>query len=145
MQPFLKWAGGKRWLLSKADELLPDMNNINRYLEPFLGGGSMFFHVEPNTAILSDTNEDLINVYVIMRDNWSDLYTILKGYDKYHSQNFYYQIRSSKPRLLLKRAARFVYLNRTCWNGLYRVNKNGEFNVPIGSKINVLLEEDNFE
>lgn len=145
MEPFLKWAGGKRWLLSKANDLIPDIDNINTYIEPFLGGGSMFFHIEPNMAIVSDINEDLINAYRVMRDNWNDLYSILKVYNKNHSQDFYYKIRSSKPRLPLQKAARFIYLNRTCWNGLYRVNKKGEFNVPIGTKTNVLLEEDNFE
>ena len=145
MEPFLKWAGGKRWIISKADELLPDLQNINRYLEPFLGGGSIFFHIEPQKAILSDLNEDLINAYIVIRENWFDLYAILKKYNKKHSENFYYQIRSSKPRTSLNRAARFVYLNRTCWNGLYRVNKKGVFNVPIGTKTTVILEEDNFE
>ena len=145
MEPFLKWAGGKRWLISKADELLPNMNNMNKYLEPFLGGGSIFFHLEPEKAILSDINEDLINAYVVIRANWYDLFTILKKYNKKHSESFYYQIRSSKPKTALNKAARFIYLNRTCWNGLYRVNKKGEFNVPIGTKTNVILAEDNFE
>ena len=108
MEPFLKWAGGKRWIISKAGELLPDLQNINRYLEPFLGGGSIFFHIEPDKAILSDLNEDLINTYIIIRENWYDLYAILKKYNKKHSENFYYQIRSSKPRTSLNRAARFI-------------------------------------
>lgn len=145
MEPFLKWAGGKRWLLSKGNQLLPDMQKINKYLEPFLGGGSIFFHIKPEQAILSDINEDLINAYIVIRENWYDLYAILKKYNKNHSNNFYYQIRSSNPRTALNRAARFIYLNRTCWNGLYRVNKKGEFNVPIGTKTNVILEADNFE
>jgi DNA adenine methylase len=145
MDTFLKWAGGKRWLLTKSEELLPDMKKTSRYLEPFLGGGSMFFHLEPKTALLSDLNEDLINAYIIMRDNWHDLFEILKRYHKQHSQDFYYRIRSSKPRTSVNKAARFVYLNRTCWNGLYRVNKKGEFNVPIGTKTSVILNNDNFK
>jgi DNA adenine methylase len=145
MEPFLKWAGGKRWLITQANELLPDRHNINRYLEPFLGGGSIFFHIEPKKAILSDINDDLINAYIIIRENWSELYDILTKYNKLHTQDFYYKMRSTKPRIALKRAARFIYLNRTCWNGLYRVNKKGEFNVPIGTKTNVILGEDKFD
>jgi DNA adenine methylase len=145
METFLKWAGGKRWLLTKSDELLPDMTKIKRYIEPFLGGGSMFFHIEPKVALLSDINADLINAYSVVRDNWSDLYDILRKYNNQHSRDFYYKIRSSKPRTPISKAARFIYLNRTCWNGLYRVNKKGEFNVPIGSKSSVVSEDDNFE
>jgi DNA adenine methylase len=145
MDPFLKWAGGKRWLLSRGDELLPNLQNINNYLEPFLGGGSIFFHIKPEQAFLSDINDDLINAYIVIRDSWYDLYEILKKYNKKHTADFYYKIRGSNPRTNLNRAARFIYLNRTCWNGLYRVNKKGEFNVPIGTKTNVILEEDNFE
>ncbi|HEV8285202.1 MAG TPA: Dam family site-specific DNA-(adenine-N6)-methyltransferase [Chitinophagaceae bacterium] len=145
MESFLKWAGGKRWLISKADRLLPDLNKVNRYFEPFLGGGSMFFHLQPQTAYLSDVNADLINSYLVIRDNCYELYKILRKYHKLHSEDFYYQIRSSNPRTPLQRAARFIYLNRTCWNGLYRVNKKGKFNVPIGSKKNVILDDDKFE
>lgn len=145
MDTFLKWAGGKRWLLSRTDELLPDMRITKRYLEPFLGGGSMFFHLEPQTALLSDINEDLINTYDVLRDRWYDLFEILKKYHKAHCKDFYYRIRSSKPKTPINRAARFIYLNRTCWNGLYRVNQKGEFNVPIGTKKTVIFETDNFE
>lgn len=145
MESFLKWAGGKRWLISKADNLIPDINNINRYFEPFLGGGSIFFHLQPPISYLSDINSDLINSYIVIRDSWEELYKILKKYNKLHSNSFYYEMRSSKPRSAIQKAARFIYLNRTCWNGLYRVNKKGQFNVPIGTKTNVILEEDNFE
>jgi DNA adenine methylase len=93
METFLKWAGGKRWLLTKSDELLPDMTKIKRYIEPFLGGGSMFFHIEPKVALLSDINADLINAYSVVRDNWSDLYDILRKYNNQHSRDFYYKIR----------------------------------------------------
>jgi DNA adenine methylase len=145
MDTFLKWAGGKRWLINKSGELLPDMKLTNRYIEPFLGGGSMYFHLEPNVALLSDINEDLINAYAILRDNWYDLFQMLKKYQKQHSHDFYYRIRSSKPRSPICKAARLIYLNRTCWNGLYRVNKKGEFNVPIGTKTTVILSNDDFE
>lgn len=145
LKPFLKWAGGKRWLIPKSKELLLPLDKMNRYIEPFLGGGSMFFHLQPSDAYLSDVNADLINTYQIIRDRWEDLYEILRKYHKKHSESFYYERRASEPRTPLLRAARFIYLNRTCWNGLYRVNKQGKFNVPIGTKTNVILEEDNFE
>lgn len=145
MEPFLKWAGGKRWLISNSTITFPEMLEADRYLEPFLGGGAVFFHLKPSNGYLSDINDELINSYINVRDNWADLIDILLKYDKCHSQEFYYQIRASKPRTYLKRAARFIYLNRTCWNGLYRVNKKGEFNVPIGTKTRVVLESDNFQ
>ncbi|MEO8173198.1 MAG: Dam family site-specific DNA-(adenine-N6)-methyltransferase [Sediminibacterium sp.] len=143
MEPFLKWAGGKRWLISMADQFLPEITG--RYIEPFLGGGSIFFHLQPQDAILSDINGDLINAYQIVRSRPAELFAILTRYQALHDAEFYYQMRASKPRIPLQRAARFVYLNRTCWNGLYRVNKKGEFNVPIGTKTNVILEADDFE
>jgi DNA adenine methylase len=145
MEPFLKWAGGKRWLTSRQTNLFPNKTEIKRYFEPFLGGGAVFFHLQPSCGYLSDVNPDLINSYKVIRDNWEELYNLLKKYDSQHGSEFYYRIRASKPRAPLQKAARFIYLNRTCWNGLYRVNKKGEFNVPIGSKTRVILEEDNFE
>lgn len=144
MEPFLKWAGGKRWLISESDVLLPDMKIVDKYIEPFLGGGSIYFHTEPKKSILSDINNDLINTYIVIKEDWQELYYILKNYNKKHCEEFYYKVRASKPRTKLNRAARFIYLNRTCWNGLYRVNKKGEFNVPIGTKKTVIFEEDNF-
>lgn len=145
MKPFLKWAGGKRWLLKSANELLPDIENINTYIEPFLGGGSVYFHLEPQNAILCDINKDLINVYRVVRDDWKSLYAVMRSYHKKHSTEFYYQIRNSNPRVPVQRAGRFIYLNRTCWNGLYRVNKQGQFNVPLGTKSSVIFETDDFE
>jgi len=144
MEPFLKWAGGKRWLVSKARELFPEKTNINHYIEPFLGSGAVFFHIQPDSGYLSDVNEDLINTYSVIRDNWEDLLELLVKYDRKHNVDFYYSIRASRPREQIRKAARFIYLNRTCWNGLYRVNKKGEFNVPKGTKTKVLLNEDDF-
>lgn len=145
MEPFLKWAGGKRWLTSKINTFIPDNFEFNNYFEPFLGSGAMFFHFKPQNGFLSDLNPELINAYVIIRDKWDDLQEILSKYDRNHSFELYYKIRDTKPRTSLTKAARFIYLNRTCWNGLYRVNKRGEFNVPKGTKTKVLLETDNFQ
>ncbi len=145
MEPFLKWAGGKRWLLSKQAVVFPEIINIDRYFEPFLGGGAVFFHLQPTNGCLSDVNQDLVNSYIIVRDKWADLIEVLSKYNKQHNNEFYYRMRATKPRTPLQKAARFIYLNRTCWNGLYRVNKRGEFNVPIGTKTKVLLDADNFQ
>ena len=145
MEPFLKWAGGKRWLASKIQSLIPETFHYNNYFEPFLGSGAIFFHFCPQKGYLSDLNPELINTYLVIRDRWSDLYEILLRYDINHCAEFYYKIRKSKPKNKLSKAARFIYLNRTCWNGLYRVNKKGEFNVPIGTKTKVLMETDNFQ
>jgi DNA adenine methylase len=141
--PFLKWAGGKRWLINRYSYLLP--TNFNRYIEPFLGGGAVFFYLNPKQAILSDVNEELINTYQAIKNNWRKVQKYLIVHNKNHNNSYFYEIRDSSPNSLYKRAARFIYLNRTCWNGLYRVNLEGTFNVPRGTKNKVLLEDDNFE
>lgn len=141
--PFLKWAGGKRWFVEKYSHYFP--KSFNRYIEPFLGSGSVFFSIQPKDSILSDTNKELIETYEAIRDSWCKVYSTLKYHQKNHSTDYYYKVRSAKPRTAHTRAARFIYLNRTCWNGLYRVNSKGKFNVPIGTKSSVLLDTDNFE
>lgn len=143
MEPFLKWAGGKRWALTSKEFCYPE--SYGRYLEPFLGGGAIFFHLRPDQAVLSDINPDLINAYHVIQDQPVELQAILNKYQKKHCKEFYYQTRSYRPRKPLYQAARFIYLNRTCWNGLYRVNLKGEFNVPIGTKTRVVYSEDEFE
>ena len=141
--PVLKWAGGKRWLSSSHPDLFP--KNFNRYIEPFLGGGAVFFHLHPKKAVLGDLNADLIAFYEVLRDDWENLVSRLRQHHKKHSNSYYYQIRSSRPTSKVGKAAKFLYLNRTCFNGLYRVNLKGEFNVPIGSKTWVISEDDDFE
>ena len=141
--PFLKWAGGKRWLVSTYPEILN--LTFHRYIEPFLGSGAIFFSLAPNKAILADRNEELIEAYQAIKDDWNLVQKELRKHHTYHSKSYYYGIRQSKPRRKHTRAARFIYLNRTCWNGLYRVNLKGQFNVPIGTKTNVILDTDNFE
>ncbi|MDX9987253.1 Dam family site-specific DNA-(adenine-N6)-methyltransferase [Thiothrix unzii] len=142
-KPFLKWAGGKRWFVQNHDFYLP--KEFNRYIEPFLGSGAVFFHLQPNNAILGDSNPDLIETYQAIKDNWKLVYRYLKKHHKSHSKEYYYMIRASRPLSPYTRAARIIYLNRTCWNGLYRVNEKGIFNVPIGTRSSVISIEDNFE
>lgn len=141
--PFLTWAGGKRWFVNNHPELFP--LNYDNYIEPFLGSGAVFFHLKPQTAILNDINKDLINAYVAVKDDYEKLETYLRKHHRHHNEDYYYKVRASKPRKPITKAAKFIYLNRTCYNGLYRVNKLGSFNVPIGTKKNVVLETDNFE
>lgn len=141
--PFLKWAGGKRWLAASHNSLLP--TNFNKYIEPFLGSAAIFFSIQPVKATLADINKELIDCYIAIRDDWEVVENYLKIHHTSHSHDYYYQVRASKPKIYAKKAARFIYLNRTCWNGLYRVNLNGQFNVPKGTKTNVLLGTDNFQ
>ena len=143
IQPFLKWAGGKRWLASSG--LLPVPVAYSRYVEPFLGGGAVFFALLPEKALLSDLNEELILLYQVIRDDPAALYEKMEEHHERHSEKYYYSVRASSPRSEINRAAKFLYLNRTCWNGLYRVNLKGEFNVPIGTKSTVLFEDDDFD
>ena len=140
--PFLKWAGGKRWLVRDDVDVAP--KRFKTYLEPFLGSGAVFFSLEPKKSILADVNSELVNSYNVIKTNWRSVESHLRKYEKSHDDEFYYKVREAKPRNDVTRAARFLYLNRTCWNGLYRVNLNGKFNVPRGSKDNVVLDTDNF-
>ena len=141
-KPFIKWAGGKRWLVANTGFSIPDISG--RYIEPFLGGAAVFFHTLPDTAILSDANPKLIATYQAVKDDWSAVYRELKKYVTSHDETFYYQERSRKRRSPHTLAAQFIYLNRTCFNGLYRENKLGQFNVPVGKKTSVLRPDDDF-
>ncbi|MDT4331199.1 DNA adenine methylase [Methylomonas sp. MS20] len=140
--PFLKWAGGKRWIANRIVELAKPFTG--RYIEPFLGSGAVFFSLNPEKALLSDINSELINSYNIVKNNPEYVFNLLKEHQKNHSKDYYYKIRSLKPKCNIELAAQFIYLNRTCWNGLYRVNRRGEFNVPIGTKSSVLIKTDNW-
>lgn len=134
---FVKWAGGKKQLLIQFENYFPQ--KINRYLEPFTGGGAVLFHIlknySPKEVIISDINEELINSYEVIKTSVEKLIKLLREYKKKHNKEFYYKIRKKNPRYLSKveRVARFIYLNKTCFNGLYRVNSKGGFNVPMGS------------
>ena len=140
--PFLKWAGGKRWLAQNKNFTPP--KQFNKYVEPFLGGGAVFFHLAPERAVLADINSELITTYRVMRDSPSKLEAALAEHQLQHNKEHYYSVRSASPKTELEVATRFLYLNRSCFNGIFRVNKRGEFNVPVGSKEKILFEEDNF-
>jgi DNA adenine methylase len=141
-KPFVKWAGGKSQLLA---EILPRVpNNYTSYIEPFLGGGALFFALQPISAKLNDINEELINTYTQVRDNPFDTLEILHKLEKKHCKEHYYTTRAKSPSRMspLNRASRFIYLNKTCFNGLHRVNQKGEFNVPMGSYKNPRIADD---
>ncbi len=129
-RPFLKWAGGKGQLLSQYEPFFPP--NFTTYYEPFLGGGAIFFRLSPHHAVLTDINPELVNVYCCVRDRVENLIKLLEQHQRFHSPEYYYQVRSQPGQTMVERAARFIYLNKTCFNGLYRENSKGQFNVPIG-------------
>lgn len=142
-RPFLKWAGGKRWLAPYLTDLLAEVEG--RYIEPFLGSGAIFFALAPRSAIVSDVNERLIDTYRCVRDQPLEVETLLRRHDALHCAEHYYRVRDAQPITLIEQAAQFIYLNRTCWNGLYRVNRKGRFNVPIGTKVRALLPSDDWD
>ncbi|MCK5017062.1 MAG: Dam family site-specific DNA-(adenine-N6)-methyltransferase [Candidatus Peribacteraceae bacterium] len=134
-KPFLRWAGGKSWLLKDLETYLPQ--NFNNYHEPFIGGGSVFIYLKSkgrikNNALLSDQNEDLINAYKAIKQ---DPITLIKFLKKYrNTKEFYYDLREQRFQNRIEKAAQFIFLNRTSFNGIYRVNLKGEYNVPYGFK-----------
>ncbi|RGK21357.1 DNA adenine methylase [Bacteroides intestinalis] len=132
-KPFLRWAGGKRWLIKHLPGLLP--KQFNDYHEPFLGGASIFLYLKScnliqNHSFLSDFNSDLINVYKQLQNNSQEIINLLKTYK--NERDFYYSIRAVRPQNEIEKAAIFIYLNRTSYNGIYRVNRDGLYNVPFG-------------
>lgn len=131
-RPFLKWAGGKSKLIQQYLTYLPSKNTYKNYYEPFLGGGAVFFHIQPTNAILTDINAELITTYRCVRDNVKELIYLLKEHESKHSRDYYYHVRANSVKTDLEKAARLIYLNKTCFNGLYRVNSQGKFNVPLG-------------
>lgn len=142
--PILKWAGGKRQLLPYILPLIPE--KIGRYYEPFLGAGAVLFELQPWKAVVNDTNTELINVYTTIKNNPEELIALLKKYEKKHSPDFYYKTRDvdrDEKRFAklsaVEKATRTIYLNRTCYNGLYRVNKSGFFNTPIGHNSSIQI------
>jgi DNA adenine methylase len=139
LKPFVKWAGGKTQFLEIINLLTP--NNYNRLIEPFVGGGAVFLSLRSQQLVINDVNSELITTYQIIKEQPQELIKLLSEYEKKHSQEFYEQLKRQEPESLseLETAARFIYLNKTCYNGLYRVNSQGEFNVPWGQKEQVKL------
>lgn len=142
MKPFLKWAGGKRWLVRRYPQLFEI--DFDRYVEPFVGSGAVYFHLQPENAVLSDVNAALVNVYSAIQSDYRRVWAHLLGHARNHNDDYYYEVRSKNFRSDASRAAQFLYLNRTCWNGLYRENLRGEFNVPRGTKDTVIFDDDDF-
>jgi DNA adenine methylase len=139
--PFLKWAGGKLRLVPKLKKLLPKDFAERRYVEPFVGGGAMFFSLEPKTAMLNDANADLIVTYEAVQGEVESVIRQLRKLARRHCKQHYYLTRErfnhfAYPQTASVNAARFIYLNKTCFNGLWRVNQNGDFNVPMGRYLN---------
>ena len=134
--PFLKWVGGKRQIMPSIVRLLPKNIGSYNYVEPFIGGGAVLFNLQPKNAIINDLNSELINVYIVIKNNLDEL---IKDLKKHHNNvDYFYELRgldrSIKFNKLtpIQRASRIIYLNKTCFNGLYRVNNAGEFNAPFG-------------
>ncbi len=143
-KPFVKWAGGKRQIMNEIMKYIPF--NYNTYYEPFVGGGAVFFELAPKKAVLNDYNSELINVFECIKDEvkFEKMCTELNHHESNHSEEYYYNIRNmdrdkkSFSKIAdYKRAARTIYLNKACFNGLYRVNSKNEFNVPFGKKTKV--------
>ena len=131
IRPILKWAGGKTQLLSALASHIP--SNFSRYVEPFIGGGALFFALQPEHALISDSNPELVNLYQQVANDVEAVIRCLKGYE--NTREMFYDVRGQDWQRLApcEAAARMIYLNRTCFNGLYRVNRKGEFNVPFGN------------
>lgn len=136
LSPVVKWVGGKRQLLNYITPLLP--KNFSTYVEPFVGGGAVLFNIQPKKAIINDYNAELINVYNVIKNNPDELISLLQEHEKLNSQEYFYQIRSLDrsdtyySMSSIDKAARIIYLNKTCFNGLFRVNQAGQFNSPYG-------------
>ena len=136
-KPFLKWAGGKTNLLGQYEPLFPEWSGD--YFEPFIGSGAVFFYLsarpEERKYYLSDLNQEIVDAFCAVRDDVEGVIKLLAKHQQLHSKDYFYQVRGLVPQNLsaLEKAARTIYLNKTCFNGLYRVNKKGEFNVPMGN------------
>ena len=140
MKPVIKWVGGKRQLLDEIRKRVPD--NFNCYYEPFIGGGALLCDLEPDKAVINDYNEELTNLYKIIKKSPRKLITLLEYHKANNNSDYYYKLRNIdrtnqyNELSNIEKAARLIYLNKVCFNGLYRVNSKGEFNVPYGKYVN---------
>jgi len=149
VKPYLKWAGGKRQLLPQIKEYLPKKLSDMRYYEPFIGAGALFFEIQPRRAVINDINEQLIVTYDVIRNNVDDLIEVLAEHKAHHGEEHYYNVREQDRDVEsfaklnpVQKAARIIYLNKTCYNGLYRVNSQGLFNVPYGRYANPAIYDE---
>ncbi|WP_417492038.1 DNA adenine methylase [Maricaulis sp.] len=140
--PFLKWAGGKRWLVSEYLDLFP--KKFERLIEPFTGSGAVFFALRPPQAVLADLNPRIIGTYLAIRDELPLFVRYFNQFARSHSREQYYEVRQKVYKSRARSAAQFLYLNRVCFNGIYRENLKGQFNVPLGSKSKATLATDRF-
>ncbi len=137
INPFLRWAGGKQQILKKLAAFLPDDVRERRYFEPFAGAASLFLAIKPTSGCLADANSLLISCYECVCNNPDLIHRYLQEHLRYNSEEYYYEIRTvfnETNNISTAQAARFIYLNKACFNGIYRVNQSGEFNVPYGHK-----------
>ena len=145
-RPFLKWAGGKAQLLRYLVPLAHAAQSVGTYHEPFVGGGALFFELSRlgliKRAVLSDINRSLMDSYLGVRDHIEHVLVILGRHREFHSEDYYYEIRRSTPADIAERAARVIYLNKTGYNGLFRENRRGEFNVPFGRYIDPPIRDE---
>ncbi|MGB3513071.1 MAG: DNA adenine methylase [Microcoleaceae cyanobacterium] len=148
-KPFLKWAGGKRQLLPELTKYIQKKDLTNHtYYEPFIGGGALFFELQPTKAVINDKNPELINCYKVVKGSLDNLIEVLRKHQEKNSSDYYYHMRNFDRMFeyqsfsAVEKAARIIYLNKTCYNGLFRVNSQGQFNVPFGryKKTNILDE-----
>lgn len=142
LHPFLRWAGGKKWLVNRIKEAL-DITAFSSYHEPFVGGGALLFFFQPKKAYISDANEQLILTYIVVRDNIHDVIDIISDFGK--GEEAYYRVRAMKTEEPTVQAARFIYLNQMSYNGIYRVNSKGEYNVPWGKRLKYEFDFNNLQ
>lgn len=142
-RPLLNWVGGKRLLVNQLMQLLPRDVRSRTYHEPFLGAGSLFFALGPERAVLADLNEHLITCYESVRDTPLAVAAYIRGHARLNSAMYYYRVRDeyNRRKFSAAQAGRFIYLNKTCFNGVFRVNQKGEFNVPYGDKQNPIFPD----
>ena len=140
MHPFLRWAGGKKWLVRRIITSF-DVSKYSSYHEPFVGGGAMLFYYQPKNAFISDSNEQLIQTYITVRNSVDEIIEVIRGFGR--TEEDYYAVRGLQTDDNVIRAAKFIYLNQLSYNGIYRVNSTGGYNVPWGKRVNYQFDFEN--